>query len=73
MPVDPLRQKQLFEQALERPPEERTPFLDGACGGDQELRARVDALLASLAAADDFLAEPATEAGPSNEKPGGRN
>ncbi|HEX5054494.1 MAG TPA: hypothetical protein VFZ65_22130, partial [Planctomycetota bacterium] len=71
MPADPLRQKQLFDQALARPLEERAAFLDDACGADGDLRVRVDALLASLAAASDFLADPAPAAGGSNEKPGG--
>ena len=71
MPVDPLLQKQLFEQALRRPPDERAAFLDGACDGDEELRARVLALLDSLTAApDDFLAETAPTAAGSIEESG---
>ncbi len=36
----------LFAEALAKPPEERTAFLDGACGDDAELRERVEQLLA---------------------------
>lgn len=70
MHIDPHRAQQLFEEALEHPPAERAAFLDGACGSDTELRARVRALLDALAAADDFLAElpPATNA--NSESPG---
>src|SRR4051812_10185075 len=40
--------KSLFLAALERgEPEQLTAFLDGACGGDVELRAIVDQLLHS--------------------------
>ncbi|MBI5771001.1 MAG: serine/threonine protein kinase [Verrucomicrobia bacterium] len=35
----------LFAAALERPPAERTAFLDDACAGDAALRARIEALL----------------------------
>jgi tetratricopeptide (TPR) repeat protein len=70
MAVDPRRQKQLFEQAVELPQEERAAFLDGACGGDPQLRARVEALLAALAAAADFLAEPAPAEPGGYEQPG---
>ncbi len=39
------RLQELFEQALERPVDERQAFLDAACGDDEELRADVEVLL----------------------------
>jgi serine/threonine protein kinase len=45
-----LRADQLFDQALDLPPGERPAFLDRACGGDAELRALVDRLLAGAEA-----------------------
>ena len=47
--MDPERWRQvgeLFHRALEHGPEERSRFLDQACGGDPALRAEVDSLLA---------------------------
>ena len=47
--MDPERWRQvgeLFHRALEHGPEERSRFLDEACGGDAGLRAEVDSLLA---------------------------
>ncbi len=40
---------------------ERDAYLDGACGDDADLRARVDALLAAHDEASDFLEAPAVE------------
>jgi len=53
------RTKELFEAALDRPGAERSAWLDGACGGDPELRREVDSLLASHREAGDFLEQPA--------------
>ena len=47
--MDPERWRrvgELFHRALEHGPEDRSRFLDGACGGDAALRAEVDSLLA---------------------------
>lgn len=41
------RVKTIFAAARERPPNERPPFLDEACGADAELRAQVETLLAT--------------------------
>ena len=51
--------KRLFHTALELGPEERTAFLTEACDGDDELRNRVEKLLASYENAGSFLASPA--------------
>ena len=48
MAVDPARAKSLFLEASDlASPEERAAYLDRECGGDAELRARVEALLAA--------------------------
>ena len=52
MPTDPRHAKQLFDQALERPPKERAAFLDGACGADAELRAQFESTIEELLAGD---------------------
>lgn len=52
------RVEELFQEALERPPEVRQPFLEEACGNDADLRAQVELLLAKDAQAKSFL-EPA--------------
>lgn len=50
--------EELFHAALQREPDEHAAFLDEACDGDLELRQQVEALLASLAEAGDFIEEP---------------
>ncbi len=50
--------KALFEQALERAPDERAAFLDQACHGDEALRREVRSLLSSHDDAPGFLDEP---------------
>jgi tetratricopeptide (TPR) repeat protein len=45
MPSSPQRAKELFLEALDRPAENRSAFLDTACGDDAELRKEVDSLL----------------------------
>ncbi|MBU0639975.1 MAG: serine/threonine protein kinase [Planctomycetes bacterium] len=52
---------ELFEQALQRPPEERSAFLVETCGDDAELRAEVDSLLEhDSRVTADFLRPPAS-------------
>jgi WD40 repeat protein/serine/threonine protein kinase len=70
------REKALFEQALDLASSaERLVFLQGACGEDAALLARVQALLQAHETAEGFLPEqpagPATLV-PVNEKPGDR-
>ena len=57
--------KALFEQALERPPDERAAFLDQACHGDEALRREVRSLLSSHD--DGFLDEPLSLDAPSGD------
>jgi len=53
------RQKQLFQDALDRPRHEREAFLQRACGGDTALLAEVRELLAAEDGAAGFLDAPA--------------
>ncbi|HEX5873523.1 MAG TPA: protein kinase [Pyrinomonadaceae bacterium] len=46
---------QLFEAALERPPQDRAAFLDQACGSDRELRREVEKMLNFDRQAEDFI------------------
>jgi eukaryotic-like serine/threonine-protein kinase len=48
----------LFAAALDLKPEERAAYLDAECGGDAELRAAVELLLAADAEAGSFLKRP---------------
>ncbi len=52
------RAKQIFLDAAELPQDKRSSFLNEACGGDDSLRARVDALLELDQKADHFLRTP---------------
>jgi eukaryotic-like serine/threonine-protein kinase len=64
--------RMLFAGALERPDgPERDAYLDAACRGDTDLRARVEALLRSHVEAGDFLAAPPTAdtPGPDPDRP----
>jgi hypothetical protein len=62
----PVRVKEVFNQAVELPPDERASFLDAACGADTPLRNRVERLLNSLADAGTFLASP-TQTSPAGQ------
>ncbi|MDX1577523.1 MAG: serine/threonine-protein kinase, partial [Gemmatimonadota bacterium] len=48
----------VLEAALETPPDERTAFLDKACGADDDLRSEVEALLRAHARAGDRFDSP---------------
>jgi serine/threonine protein kinase len=54
----------IFFAALERPPSERTAFLDDACAGDADLRARIDKMLAAQPHLGAFLDPPHPAAAP---------
>jgi serine/threonine-protein kinase len=70
------RVKSLFLDAVENcPPERWEDYLDEACGGDEDLRRRVRALLEAHLSADSFVEEPGpavtvTAASPFAEGPG---
>lgn len=48
-----------MQAALDRPPQERTAFLDQACAGDPELQTEAGALVSAYDSAADFIEEPA--------------
>src|SRR5262245_18824028 len=56
-----MTEQEIFEQALDKAPEERAAFLEVACGGNAALRRRLEALLRAHAEGQDFLDVPATE------------
>src|SRR5437773_6143304 len=51
----------LFQSAAERPPQERTAFLEEACHGDERLRREVESLIACDERAENFIESPALE------------
>ncbi|MDP6555823.1 MAG: protein kinase [Pirellulaceae bacterium] len=54
-----MNERSIFIEALERDdPAERVAFLDGACGGDTDLRARLEKLFSSYQDAQSFLEAP---------------
>jgi non-specific serine/threonine protein kinase/serine/threonine-protein kinase len=58
--LDWQRVKDVFQAALDAPPEGRAGLLDRLCSGDAALRREVDSLLAAEASAGEFLAGPAS-------------
>jgi len=64
----------LFTEAVQLPAEQRSAFLEAACGGDAELRANVEALLKAHMQSGEFLeqapAEVKAQARVPGEKPG---
>lgn len=62
--------KQVFFDALELPAERRGEFLNRACGGDGQLRERVEKLLAALDDAGTFLASPTHSEAEPSDSPG---
>ena len=59
MPIDPLRVKELFNDALDLPdPADRPAWLDRECGGDPDLRARLVELLAAYEQPAEALVRP---------------
>jgi len=52
------REVAIFTQALKVAIEERAAFLDNACGGDENLRHKVEALLKAHDRVGDFLEDP---------------
>ena len=55
------RIKEIFQSAQELTAEERSEFLDKACGDDSSIREEVEALLTADAGNDQFLSAPAYE------------
>src|SRR5215472_7910130 len=71
-----MTERDVFEAALELPPENRVAYLDGVCGADAALRQRLEALLRKHDRAGSFLEQPAVAAQvtadepPVSERPG---
>src|SRR5438132_13988136 len=57
-----MTEREMFEAALDLPPEDRVAYLDGVCGGDAALRRRLEALLGKHDRAGSFLEKPAAPA-----------
>ena len=55
------RIKEIFYSAQDRPPAERSEFLDEVCGDDASMREEVEALLTADDGNEDFLTSPAYE------------
>jgi serine/threonine protein kinase/Tol biopolymer transport system component len=58
------RLEQLYHSASERHPSQRSAFLDAECGGDQEMRAELELMLAKNNSPQAFLDRPAWAASP---------
>ena len=56
--IVPRRVERVFDEAMEKPPNERPAFLETVCAGDPELRAQVDKLLLTADRAGEFLSSP---------------
>ena len=57
-----MNERSIFDEAVQKTtPEERSSFLDAACGADAALRRRVEALLRSHEEAGSFLGKPVPE------------
>jgi formylglycine-generating enzyme required for sulfatase activity len=54
-----MTEETIFASALEKPPAERSAYLADACGGDESLRKRLEALLAASEKVGNFMANPA--------------
>jgi serine/threonine-protein kinase len=57
-----MTERDLFEAALDLPPESRGTYLDGVCAGDVVLRHRLEGLLSKHGRAGSFLEPPAVSA-----------
>jgi eukaryotic-like serine/threonine-protein kinase len=55
---------EIFNGAVEQPPNERAAFLERSCGGDEALRRKVELLLKYHDAAGDFIKSPAFQVAP---------
>ena len=68
------REQAIFDAALELPPEQRSTYVEAACGGDTELRQRVMDLLEACGHTSDYLEDPPARrtlgSGVVAEKPG---
>lgn len=65
MKDDAGREVAIFTEAIKVPRQQRAAFLDQACGGDEDLRRKVESLLRAHDRVGNFLEEPPT-GGPAN-------
>jgi eukaryotic-like serine/threonine-protein kinase len=65
MKDDAGREVAVFTEAIKVSRQQRAAFLDRACGGDEDLRRKVESLLRAHDRVGNFLEEPPT-GGPSN-------
>src|SRR6478735_225430 len=63
MPDGPHHETEVFAQALRVPARERAAYLTAACGTDDEMRRRLEALLQVEAHVGDFLENPGRHSG----------
>jgi hypothetical protein len=63
MSDDAGQEMDVFTEALKVPLQDRAAFLDNACGGDQDLRRTVEALLSAHDRIGNFLEEPPVRGG----------
>jgi serine/threonine protein kinase len=70
MPEHQPQVDEVFDEALRRAAgQDRARYLDEACGGDPELRRRVERLLRAVAEAGSFLEPPARDPSPTVDQP----
>src|SRR5262252_4566882 len=55
------RGDEIFQAALDLPPEQRSAYLNRACDGDAELRHEIESLLSAYEGSADFMERPAIE------------
>lgn len=66
MKDDVSREMAIFLEVIKIAPQQRASFLDSACGGEEDLRRKVEALLKAHDRIGNFLEEPPT-GGPLSE------
>jgi eukaryotic-like serine/threonine-protein kinase len=70
--LDRARVREVYLDAAELAQDQQPAFLDRACGGDAELRAEVESLLAAAAVRPEFLGSPTADPGIRDEAIGTR-
>ena len=70
MPANQPQVEEIFDEALRRAAgQDRARYLDEVCGGDPELRRRVERLLRAVSEAGSFLETPAQGPSPTVDQP----
>src|SRR5262252_3301856 len=55
------RGDEIFQAALDLPPEQRSAYVNEVCDGDAELRHEIESLLSAYEGSADFMERPAIE------------